>query len=216
MKKLSVILNLPDVMSLGLSESIIVSEGVHVYINESVLPESISELGLSSERARLVKDSTLGQTLLCPTEPPDDLFHGFNLDMVFNSVSEAEDCSLLNTSYVTMAVADCEFLPTKVLSLIKSVSDIIPIVDPNRTGLSSTLPDASLDASVVYAKSNVVADPMSIEVAEPSNVGSCKKGCQFIPLDQKLFENDCSIDDGKSIKNEQWTTNRFNSWREFV
>ena len=146
MKKVSVISNFLDVMDL--SASIVVSEGVHVYNNELVLRESISELVLTSERVGSIKDATSVQTLLYPTKPPDDLFCGFDPDMVFTSDSQPEDCHLLNMSSMTVVVADCEILPTKVMSLVKSISDVIPVVDPNRARPSSTLHDANLDASV--------------------------------------------------------------------
>ena len=136
--------------------------------------------------------------------------------MVFNSDSEPEECPLLDMSFVTMAIVDCELLLANVMSLVNFVLDGVPIVDPNRAGPSLTLPNASLDASVVHAKSNTIVEPLSIVVAEPSNAGNHKKGCQFIPLNQELFEKVCSMVDGKSIKNERWATDRFNSWRESV
>ena len=96
---------------------------------------------------------------------------------MFRLMKAKEECHLLNMSSITVAVADCELLLAKVMSLVNSVSNVVPIVDPNRAGPSLTLLDSSPDASVVHAKSNAVAEPLTIVVVEPSNVGSHKKGC---------------------------------------
>ena len=79
----------------------------------------------------------------------------------------------------------CELLLAKVMSLVNSISNVVPIVDPNQVGPSLTLLDTSLNASVVYAslKSIAIPEPLSIVVAKPSIASKCKKECQFIPFD---------------------------------
>ena len=90
-----------------LFESSIVAEGEPICTIESMLPKSNLELILTSKRIELVGEATSLQALLCPIEPPDDLFCGFAHDMVFNSdLENEEECHLLNTSSVCVVVAN--------------------------------------------------------------------------------------------------------------
>ena len=108
------------------------SEHDLVYNIESKLRESNSELVLTSKRIEPIIETTSIQTLLCPTKLPDDLFRGFDPDMVFNSDSKLEEeCYLLNTSSVIVIVANCKLLSAKVMSFVNFVSNVVSMVDPN-------------------------------------------------------------------------------------
>jgi hypothetical protein len=43
-----------------------------------------------------------------------------------------------------------------------------------------------------------------------------KKPSNFLPLDPKVFEKFCNMEERKNIKNKRWTQNRFNSWRKSI
>ena len=162
-------------------------KGEFVSITESVLPKANLELVFTSETIEPAREATSLQALLYLIEPQDDLFCGFDPNMVFNSDSKPKDEHhynyLLNTSFVSVAI--CDLLVAKVMSLVNFVSDEVPIVDPNCVEPSLTLLDSSFDASVVHAssKSTIVPEPLNIVVAEPSIASRLKKECQFILLD---------------------------------
>ena len=50
----------------------------------------------------------------------------------------------------------------------------------------------------------------SIVLVDP-NPRDKEKSHYFFPLDVALFEKVCSMDESKSVKNERWATNQFNS-----
>ncbi|KAG0590571.1 hypothetical protein KC19_1G110600 [Ceratodon purpureus] len=170
----------------------------------------------------------------------DDRFCGFDPELAFEADDSLSFDFLLDTSSVapepgcslvprTDSVQSVQFVETPEVSPSPSVaaasSDLaaasvdlaqasVDLVD--LTQASVDLSPASVDVAVVPASGNLDS---ANNVTSATNVVAStkpKKRCQFLPLDPLIFEKVCNMDESKSLKNETWAQNRFNSWRESV
>jgi hypothetical protein len=91
--------------------------------------------------------------------------------------------------------------PTSTLPLLTEPASRFPLLDDSVSTILLDEP-ASHNSAVVKQISTLVKTK--------------KKPSSFLPLDPEVFEKVCNMEESKSIKNERWAQNRFNSWRESV
>jgi hypothetical protein len=60
------------------------------------------------------------------------------------------------------------------------------------------------------------SDTTVVPCGKESTVSCGKKPAAFLPLDVALFDKICKMENGKSLRNEKWAENRFNSWRASI
>jgi hypothetical protein len=137
--------------------------------------------------------------------------------------NDDNDCfQLIDTSSMAQQ-SDCTLLP-------RIDGQLDTLAESNLHPLSVIMVNSSLAAPATYmvgppflavlttemVGSSSAVNPSSSQAVAKLARRKKRPTAHFLLLDPDLFEKVCSMEETKSIKNERWAQNRFNSWQQSV